>query len=269
LISVIFYGTGKPGYGDTHSTCHNSTGYTIVTTAPGEIATTKSTIVIFNISATGANLFVQAISGARDNDFFIIQPTTERINESSIYDLDPTSNSIIVTFNVTTPINDGYYSIFIIAGNDAHDTNINFAYREIFINVGDAAPPAPVINIFDHFQLYLGLPALILLTLGTILVLINENKFVKIHGIFAGSSWILTLVNFFTLFSKNPNLLFAFPFGFHWTHMILGFVGLFTGFLSMLFGIAAERKTAKVTGYITLISWWGAFFLGLILVPIF
>jgi len=46
-------------------------------------------------------------------------------------------------------------------------------------------------------------------------------------------------------------------------------LGLFTGLLSMLFGIAAERKYARLTGYITLICWWTGFFLGLILVPLF
>jgi len=30
----------------------------------------------------------------------------------------------------------------------------------------------------------------------------------------------------------------------------------------MLFGIAAERKPALITGYITLVSWWAAFLLG-------
>jgi hypothetical protein len=48
----------------------------------------------------------------------------------------------------------------------------------------------------------------------------------------------------------------------HYPHIILGTVGLITGFFSMLFGIAAERKPSRLTGYATLICWWAAFLLG-------
>jgi hypothetical protein len=48
----------------------------------------------------------------------------------------------------------------------------------------------------------------------------------------------------------------------HIPHIILGAIGLISGFFSMLFGIAAERKPALITGYITLASWWTAFVLG-------
>ncbi|MFX1305599.1 MAG: hypothetical protein ACFFBF_05100 [Promethearchaeota archaeon] len=264
-ILVISFGTSRPGYGDTHDVCHDTAGYTIDTTALEEIPAIISSNVIFNITATGSNLFVQAISGAKDNDLFVILPTTDRINESSIHDLDPTPNSIKVIFNVTTPSEDGYYTIFIIAGNDASG-QINFAYQQIYINVGGVTAPRPVFNIFDHFGMFLGLPALIFLTLGTILVLVNESKFVKVHGILAGSSWILTLINVVTLVTKNPAIWVAFPLTTHWTHIFLGGFGLLTGLFSMFFGIAAERKPAKITGYITLICWWGAFFFGFLFI---
>jgi uncharacterized membrane protein YozB (DUF420 family) len=102
---------------------------------------------------------------------------------------------------------------------------------------------------------------------------------VKIHGIFSGASWILTLINAISLITLNQNELpfdelikvwFSYePFPVHIIHIILGAAGLFTGLLSMLFGIAAERKYARFTGYITLICWWTGFFLGLVLVPLF
>ena len=58
----------------------------------------------------------------------------------------------------------------------------------------------------------------------------------------------------------------GFEYTIHWPHIFFGGLGLVTGFLSLLFGIAAERKYAKTTGYITLISWWTAFLSGLLLV---
>ena len=273
-LSVILYGTSRPGYGDTHDVCHDDTGYSIVTTAPGEIQATISSTVEFNVTATGINLFVQAISGAKSNSLFGILPTTERINETSIYDLDPASNSILVSFSLTTPNETGYYTIFIIAGNDASG-QIDFYYLEINVNVGGvAAPGFDWSIILDHLGLYLGLPALIFLTLGTVLVLVNENKFVKTHGILAGGSWVLTMVNvvvgiLFGDIGKIPitSWFGAYPLIYHIPHIILGAIGLVTGFFSMLFGIAAERKPALITGYITLISWWSAFILGYFLNP--
>ncbi len=264
IISILIYGTGRPGFGDTHDTCHNSTGYTIGTSAPSVIQANASSNITFNITATGLNLFVQAIPGAKDNDKFVISPTTERINETSIYDFDPNPNSILVSFNVTTPADNEEYTIFIIAGNDAHG-QINFAYQEIIINVGGVAPRGFDWSIiFDHLGLYLGLPALLMVSIATVLVLVNENKFVKVHGILAGGSWILTVINVVLAIIKIPAeaWLGGYDLVYHLPHIILGSIGLITGFLSMLFGIAAERKQAKITGYITLVSWWGAFLLG-------
>lgn len=264
FISVFIFGSGRPGRGDTHDSCHTSTGYIIGADIIGDIETTTSSNVIFNITATGANIFVQIIPDAEDNSLFIIQPTSGRIDETSIYDLDPNPNSIIVVFNITTPEEEGFYTIFIIAGNDAHE-QINFAYQIIYINVGGVAKPGfDLSSIFDHLGLYLGLPALLLVTLGTILVLINENKFVKVHGILAGSSLVITVINLVTAIVKIPinNWIGVYPIIYHIPHIIFGTIGLISGFFSMLFGIAAERKPAKITGYITLICWWTAFFLG-------
>ncbi|MFW9826515.1 MAG: hypothetical protein ACFFEY_02725 [Candidatus Thorarchaeota archaeon] len=261
---ILFYATGRPGYGDTHDSCHNSTGYTIGTTSTGVIQSEVSSVITFNISATGTNLFVQAIPGAKDNDAFTITPTTDRINETSIYDLDPNPDSILVSFNVTTPDVIKVYTMFIIAGNDAHG-QINFAYIEIVINVGGAALPGFDWSIiFDHLGLYLGMPALILVSLATVLVLLNESKFVRLHGILAGGSWILTVVNVVAALIKIPPIawLGGYDLLIHIPHIILGAAGIVTGFLSMLFGIAAERKPAKITGYITLVCWWSAFLLG-------
>jgi len=267
-ITVIVYGTARPPFGDDHDACHDSTGYTIDSTITGENPANPSSNIVFNITAAGTNLFIQVHPEAKDNSLFTISPTTDRINDSTLYDIDPNPNSIKVEFNITTPAVEGYYTIFIIAGDNSSG-QINFAYLEFYINIGEVTPPGPEINIFDHYGTLLGIPALVLLTVATILVLVNENKFVKIHGIFAGSSWILTLVNVFTLLLKDPAGWWSFPLGFHVSHIILGGVGLTAGFFSMLFGIAAERRPAKLLGYVTLICWWVAFFLGLILVPQF
>jgi hypothetical protein len=280
VLLLVLNGNAKPSYGTDHASCHdNVMGYSISADINSTNSVNPSEVVVFNITASGINLFVQARNDTTDDDFMhngllTILPTTNRILDNAPgVDKDLGSDAMIVTFNITVPDTDGFYYLFILAGDDSSGQPAFDSVR-IGFSVGGVAPPEPEIEIFDHFGLIIGLSALILLSLGTILVLINENKFVKIHGIFSGVSWILTLTNAISLINLNLGLnfdvLFSYePFGIHISHIILGAVGLFTGLLSMLFGIAAERKYAKLTGYITLVCWWTAFFLGFILVPLF
>lgn len=264
IFSLFVYGTARPPFGDTHSEsgCHGSSGgFAISYTTPIRTVIDNTPYFIFNISASGSDLFVQVYPGAKDNDNFDILPSNNKIVDDSGDDLNPSPNAMIVVFNVTPTIEQKSYTIFIIAGNNITGGQ-QFAYAEITIG----APPGFNLSsaIFNHLGLYLGLPALLLVSIATILVLINENKFVKIHGILAGGSWILTIINVVVAVIRIPTgaWLGGYDLVYHLSHIILGSIGLVTGFLSMLFGIAAERKQAKLTGYITLLCWWGAFFLG-------
>ena len=284
-LFLILNGTANPNQELDHSICHTVPGgYTISADINATNSVNPSDVIVFNVTAMGPNLFVQAPSentSVMQNGMIMILPTTERILDNSTEDKDSNPNAMIVTFNITIPEQEGYYILFILAGDNSSGVGNppDFAYLEIGFSVGGVAPPEPEIELFDHFGLLIGMSALLLLSAGTILVLINENKFAKIHGIFSGASWILTLVNAISLINLNKNELpleeliqiwFSFdPFPVHIIHIILGAAGLFTGLLSMLFGIAAERKYAKLTGYITLICWWTGFFLGLVLVPLF
>jgi len=280
LLLLVLNGNALPSYVQDHDICHTVPGgYTISADINGTISVNPSDAIIFNVTVTGTSLFIQAPNentSVMQNGQLMILPTTDKIFDDSGEDKDSNPFSMIITFNVTIPETDGFYILLILAGDNSSAPGVppDFAYIEIGFSVGGVAAPEPEIEIFDHFGLLLGMSALLLLSAGTILVLINENKFVKIHGIFSGASWILTLINAISLINLNLgfdlNALFSFePFGVHVSHIILGATGLFTGLLSMLFGIAAERKYAKLTGYITLICWWTAFFLGLILVPLF
>ncbi|MHA1985368.1 MAG: hypothetical protein ACW98D_01900 [Promethearchaeota archaeon] len=269
FMSVLFYGSSTPPNGDGHSEsfCHQNTGgYTLSANVSSTISVSSSSHIIINVSASGSDLFIQIYPGAEDNSLFTINPTTNRIQDGDIYDVDPSAD-MLVTFNITAPASKEFYYIFIIAG-EFNNAQPALATLQIGVSVEGAAPPGiDFSNIFNHLRLYLGLPALLLVSLGTVLVLINENKFVKTHGILAGSSWILTVVNTATAIINIPisNWFGVYPLIVHVPHIILGALGLITGFFSMLFGIAAERKPALITGYITLASWWGAFFLGFFL----
>ena len=116
-----------------------------------------------------------------------------------------------------------------------------------------------------HIGLILGLPALILLSIGTILVLYDEAKYVMWHGLAAGGALILTIINVILLIFLSPPEILNYSGMIHTLHIFLGAFGLATGVASFLFGASGQRNIAKMTGYFTLAGWWGAFLLGLLL----
>jgi len=116
-----------------------------------------------------------------------------------------------------------------------------------------------------HLGLILGLPALILITTAMVLVLYNEPKFVFWHGLLGISAWTLTILNVIALFWMSTQTVTSYSGLGHFMHIIGGGVGLAAGFANALFGTSGQRKPAKLTGYITLGCWWGAFLLGLLL----
>jgi hypothetical protein len=124
-----------------------------------------------------------------------------------------------------------------------------------------------------HMGIILGLPALIALSIGTILVLYDEHKYVMWHGLAAGGSLIVTIVNVIALAFLTEMEVLNYSGMIHVLHIFLGAFGLITGTASFLFGASGQRNLAKMTGYFTLAGWWGAFLLGLLLklpiVPIY
>ncbi|MHA1508778.1 MAG: hypothetical protein ACTSO6_08760 [Promethearchaeota archaeon] len=116
-----------------------------------------------------------------------------------------------------------------------------------------------------HIGLILGLPALMLLSIGTILVLYDEAKYVMWHGLACGSSLILTIINVILLMFLTPLEILNYSGMIHSLHIILGAFGLMTGGASFLFGASGQRNIARMTGYFTLAGWWGAFLIGLLL----
>ena len=116
-----------------------------------------------------------------------------------------------------------------------------------------------------HMGIILGLPALISLSVGTILVLYDEAKYVMWHGLAAGGALIVTILNVILLIFLTPLEILNYSGMIHTLHIFLGAFGLMTGVASFLFGASGQRNIARMTGYFTLAGWWGAFLLGLLL----
>jgi hypothetical protein len=85
------------------------------------------------------------------------------------------------------------------------------------------------------------------------------------HGLTAGGSLILTIINVILLVFLTPSEILSYSGMIHTLHIFLGAFGLMTGCASFLFGASGQRNIARLTGYFTLGGWWGAYLLGLLL----
>ncbi|MFX1370020.1 MAG: hypothetical protein ACFFAY_15615 [Promethearchaeota archaeon] len=116
-----------------------------------------------------------------------------------------------------------------------------------------------------HMTIYLGLPAIILLGLATLLYQISKEKYTFHHGVLAGLSLILTTINIIEVLPdprigimlNNPALDI-----FHFIHIILGTVGYLFGILAFLTGISGIR--VKWPGLTALTCWTIVFVMGFV-----
>lgn len=260
LVLFVLNATARPTYTGSHDSCHNSPGgYTITINRTGTITADNSSVIFIEISATGSNLFMQGIPDAKDNNEFIIFPTTDRIVDNSGNDTDSNANAITVIFNITTPATDGFYVLFIIAGeNLAAGQQPDFAYANIEFSIGGVEKTIDYIGrFFSHTGFYIiGGIAIISLATGTILYIINQEKFTKAHGLLAGTSLILTTINIIAVLpitaSRLP-IVAAEVFNLTFLHIILGIIGYIAGIIAFLAGLSGHRS--RLPGFIALGCW--------------
>jgi len=112
-----------------------------------------------------------------------------------------------------------------------------------------------------HMTIILGLPALLLLYLGTALYLISQEKYTFAHGVCAGLSLLLTTINIVTILPLTSTIL---GIGgadiFHLIHIGLGVFGYLAGVGAFLTGISGIRT--KIPGFTAAICWTIVFIMG-------
>ncbi len=262
-LLFVLNATAIPPYGNDHNSasCHNSLSgaYTITTNTTDIITADNSSVINIEITATGSNLFVQARFNAKDNDEFVI--TTLKLEDNTGYDTNPSLNAMTVVFNITTPATDAYYTLFIIAGDDLAGRP-EFAYANIGFSIGGVLPPTIPIDyigiIFSHTANFIiGGIAIITLAVGTVLYLVNQEKFTKSHGLLAGTSLIFTTINIVAIIpylAKQGVLLGvvqSLPLTF--LHIILGTIGYAAGIIAFIAGLSGHRS--RIYGFIALGCW--------------
>lgn len=114
-----------------------------------------------------------------------------------------------------------------------------------------------------HMTIILGLPAIVLLGIGTLLYQISKEKYTFAHGVCAGLALLLTTINIILIIPMTNTVLSAPPVDlFHMVHIILGIVGYVFGIGAFLTGISGVRT--KIPGFVALFCWTAAFVMGYI-----
>ncbi len=112
-----------------------------------------------------------------------------------------------------------------------------------------------------HMTIILGLPAIVLLGIGTLLYQISKEKYTFAHGVCAGLALLLTTINIALIIPMTNTVLSAPPVDlFHMVHIILGIVGYVFGIGAFLTGISGIRT--RVPGFVALVLWTTAFVMG-------
>ncbi len=237
IFGLARMASGNPSLGD--CTCHSSDGYSISSNATSPLLVTTSATFSVLVHANGTGGIVQFHPDARDNHLFVVAPN-DTIVDNSPHDLDPLADNLTIAFTFTAPPDAGQYKINIFIRSPAGEKP-NIACIEFVVVVGSGLTFLNILDhIFDHYNIYIGSAALVLLAIGTIIHEKN-NRAVKVHGILCTVSLGLTVANTVLIF---PTFLVVIgsldPFGLlgfmHLVHIIVGFVGIGTGILAMLLG---------------------------------
>ena len=113
-----------------------------------------------------------------------------------------------------------------------------------------------------HMTIILGLPAIILLAIGTLLYQISKEKYTFAHGICAGLSLLLTTINIIGIIPATTAVLSTSVDLFHLMHIVLGIIGYAFGITAFVTGISGVRT--KIPGFVALVSWTAVFVMGYI-----
>lgn len=112
-----------------------------------------------------------------------------------------------------------------------------------------------------HMTIILGLPAIILLAIGTGLYYYSKEKYTFAHGVCAGLSLLLTTINVYEIIPMTMQTLPGFDI-FHTIHIGLGIIGYIFGIIAFITGISGVR--VHWPGLIALVCWSAVFVMGYI-----
>ncbi len=269
--------------------CHSVGSYSISANRSGIIPIVQEGGSIdVEFTGSGPNVVLQIIPGARDNTL-LFGSSDINVTDGGPDDLDGSVNNAIRTvITISIPAGDRNYEIMVIARDSLTAYMPDFAYKALEFQVG-AGPSVwdQIVKFFEtyvftHKELYLGGAAIISLGIGTLLYeygrsgkgSLASSKYVKAHGLLAGTSLILTTINVYFIVNDtgsaltrmfDPTRIISWSSGeiFHFLHIAFGITGFVFGIIAMLTGLAGIRT--RIPGYLTLLFWGFNFIHGLLI----
>jgi hypothetical protein len=270
---------------DNPYSCHSVGGYSINANRTGVIPIAQSGAVDVEFTATGPNVVLQIVPGARDNT--LLFGTWINVTDGSPADLDGTLNAIRTVITITVPAVNENLEIMVIARDGSVSDTPDFAYITLEFQIGAGASIWDQIvdffmtYVFNHMQIFLGGAAVISLGIGTLLYeygrsgkgSLASSQYVKAHGILAFTSLVLTTINVYfivnatgeklaKLFDPARTALWATDEIWHFLHIAFGITGYAFGIIAVLTGLAGIRT--RIPGYLALLFWGFNFVHGLI-----
>ncbi|MBD3254223.1 MAG: hypothetical protein GF383_03980 [Candidatus Lokiarchaeota archaeon] len=273
LLNLSIYGYSSPDQ-DPDEDCHDSGPYDISSDEDDEIEVDRDESFKIDIEGTGPDVIVRFNTESLDNAQFEVEPSNQDIADNSEFDDNDDDDIVEVEFELTAPTEKGTYEILFYVrsppGNPSGQPYIDYLEFEIIVEEAsdDTIVDNTIFNtIFNHYNIYLGLSAIICLSIGTVLAEINYRRFNRSHAIFTALALILTTVNLVFMFWHAVSVFGSWFFSstvdwLHFTHYItgtLGFGGCIVGFLGGLSGVHHKKA-----GYLALACWGFNFVFGII-----
>jgi hypothetical protein len=274
LVFLTFIDMGKSNPDeDPDDNCHISGDWSIETNSKRKIGVDRSQNFSIEIIGGGPDAVLVFNDVSVDNDEFEVSPT-DRIEDNSIYDQNPTADAIFVNFTLASPNKVGTFELLFYVrspeGIYEFGTKPYIAYLTFEIIVERPSPFTieDFFNaVFDHYNIYLGSLAIISLAIATLLSEIDYRKYVKTHGVLSGVATVLSFINLIFIIPDSLELItlwieYLVIDWWHLLHMILGSVGFVACGYGAITGLSGIKH--RISGYVALGAWGFNFIFGIL-----
>jgi len=246
--------------------CHDSGDYEISSNLPPTISVRPEESFNISINASGPDLVLKFNLVVLDNRYFETDQR-EVIIDNGEADQNPEIGYMQVMYLLKAPPTEGNYDLYFYCMNETSGHQPDFAHLNFSIQVGKANTLQKVWNsIYDHYNAYLGLLAMIFFTAG-IYATKKDVFYAKQHGILMTLALFLTVLNLASIWGEAILMLCSSPVGLtawlHYIHILVGFFGLGAFLVSFVKGIAGYQD--KKIGYLAYFCWLFNLILGFLL----
>ncbi len=241
--------------------CHSIGAYKISTHTSNNFQIQPRSNFSIDITALGPGVIVQFHPDARDNSKFDVYPN-DTVMDNTLFDENASVDGVYVNFSFTAPLEEAEYKILIFARSPT-GPQPDLVCIEFDVIVGGTNF---FLEFFNHWNIYLGLIAILCLVLSTVIYERN-HQLIKAHGILASIALILTTINIVQIIPQTIEVFNSWETPnqidwWHLSHVLVAIVGYGAAIIALIAGLSGIRQ--KWSGYLALICWGYCFIHGII-----